>query len=112
MAYTITSYTKNKAKKLGVVDEIIPEPLGGAHWKPTEAIQTLGQVLEKHLLELGQMTSEQLKKQRHFKFASMGRVEAREPVSPFRTDAAPDPAWMQSWEQLAKSGFAGESLQS
>jgi acetyl-CoA carboxylase carboxyl transferase subunit alpha len=94
--------TADHAKKLGVVDEIIPEPLGGAHWKPTEAIATLGNVIERHLLELGQMTSEQLKRQRHQKFALMGRVEAREPVSPFRTDVAPDPAWTQTWEQLSK----------
>lgn len=103
--------TAEHAKKLGVVDEIIPEPLGGAHWKPKEAILTLGNTLEKHLLELGQMTSEQLKKHRHQKFAAMGRVEEREPVSPFRTDVAPNPDWIQSWEQFSKSGYVGESTQ-
>jgi len=103
--------TAQHAQKLGVVDEIVPEPLGGAHWKPVEAISTLADVLERHLLELSQLSSEQLKKQRHQKFAQMGRVEAREPVSPFRTDVAPNPAWMQSWEQLAQTSLAGEPSQ-
>jgi acetyl-CoA carboxylase carboxyl transferase subunit alpha len=101
--------TADNALRLGVIDEIIPEPLGGAHWKPAEAISTLGNALEKHLLELGKMSSDQLRRQRNQKFAAMGRVEAREPVSPFRTDAAPKTEWMQSWEQLSRSTtFAGD----
>ncbi|MEN9824341.1 MAG: hypothetical protein RI953_86 [Pseudomonadota bacterium] len=101
--------TADNALRLGVIDEIIPEPLGGAHWKPAEAIATLGNTLEKHLLELGKMSSDQLRRQRNQKFAAMGRVEAREPVSPFRTDAAPKTEWMQSWEQLSRSTtFAGD----
>ncbi|MEN9808919.1 MAG: hypothetical protein RLZZ488_486 [Pseudomonadota bacterium] len=101
--------TAQNALNLGVIDEIIPEPLGAAHWKPVEAINSVGDVLEKHLLELGKMSSEQLKKQRHQKFAAMGKVESREPVSPFRTEAAPVPAWTQSWEQLSKTtGFTGD----
>jgi acetyl-CoA carboxylase carboxyl transferase subunit alpha len=101
--------TADNALRLGVIDEIIPEPLGGAHWKPAEAISTLGNTLEKHLLELGKMSSDQLRRQRNQKFAAMGRVEAREPVSPFRTDAAPKTEWMQSWEQLSRSTtFAGD----
>ncbi|MEY2986515.1 MAG: hypothetical protein RJB13_36 [Pseudomonadota bacterium] len=103
--------TAQHAQKLGVVDEIVPEPLGGAHWKPVEAISTLGDILERHLLELSQLSSDQLRRQRHQKFAQMGRVEAREPVSPFRTDVAPDPAWMQSWEQLAQAGSVREPSQ-
>lgn len=102
--------TAQNALQLGVIDEIIEEPLGGAHWKPAEAIASLGNVLEKHLLELGQMSSEQLKKQRHQKFASMGRVVAREPVSPFRTEEAPNSEWMQSWEQITRiPGFSADA---
>jgi acetyl-CoA carboxylase carboxyl transferase subunit alpha len=102
--------TAQNALQLGVIDEIIAEPLGGAHWKPAEAIGSLGDVIEKHLLDLSKLSSEQLKKQRHQKFASMGRVVAREPVSPFRTEAAPKAEWMQSWEQLSHlPGFAGDT---
>jgi len=65
--------------------------------------------LKSYLLELGKMSSDQLRRQRNQKFAAMGRVEAREPVSPFRTDAAPKTEWMQSWEQLSRSTtFAGD----
>jgi acetyl-CoA carboxylase carboxyl transferase subunit alpha len=103
--------TAQNALQLGVIDEIIAEPLGGAHWKPAEAIESLGQALEKHLLELSQMSSEQLKKQRNQKFASMGRVVAREPVSPFRTEEAPNSKWMQSWEQITRiPGFAADAV--
>lgn len=95
--------TAQNAFQLGVVDEIVPEPLGGAHWKPTEAIANLGDAIEKHLLELNKLSSEQLKRQRHQKFAAMGRVETREPVSPFRTEAAPHAEWTQTWEQVTKN---------
>jgi acetyl-CoA carboxylase carboxyl transferase subunit alpha len=102
--------TAQNALQLGAIDEIIDEPLGGAHWKPAEAIASLGNVIEKHLLELSKLSSDQLKKQRHQKFAAMGQVVAREPVSPFRTEAAPNADWMQSWEQITRiPGFSADA---
>ena len=35
--------------RLGVVDEVVPEPAGGAHLNPDEAIATLGAALRRHL---------------------------------------------------------------
>src|SRR5438034_4882708 len=48
---------------LGLVDEIIPEPLGGAHNYPAAIAQTLKQQLRKHLKHLHQLsTAERLKR--------------------------------------------------
>lgn len=57
---------------LGVIDEIIPEPLGGAHRSPLSAIKAVGDALEKHLgLLQGQKN---LAKDRQEKFLAMGNT--------------------------------------
>src|SRR5687767_3232605 len=47
-------------EKLGVVDEVIPEPIGGAHNDPTQAANSLRGILQKHLGELRALTTENL----------------------------------------------------
>jgi acetyl-CoA carboxylase carboxyl transferase subunit alpha len=63
--------------KLGVVDEIIGEPFGGAHrdWKQT--FTNAGKILHKHLKELMEMPAEMLKQKRYQKFRNMGVFEER-----------------------------------
>lgn len=58
---------------LGLVDEIIPEPVGGAHRDYDLAAQNLGAVLRKHLAELRKLTPAQLCEQRYDKFRAMGK---------------------------------------
>lgn len=58
----------------GVVDEIVPEPVGGAHRDPQATIERLGDAVEKHVRELEILSPEALKKQRRDKFLSMGRA--------------------------------------
>lgn len=58
--------------RLGVVDEIIAEPEGGAHTNPSEAIQTLGAALTRHLNDLMKLTPVEVRKARERKFAAMG----------------------------------------
>jgi acetyl-CoA carboxylase carboxyl transferase subunit alpha len=41
--------TAPSALELGVIDEVIKEPLGAAHWRPKEAIERIGEALERHL---------------------------------------------------------------
>ena len=41
--------TSDKLKELAIVDEIIPEPLGGAHRHPVQMAATLKEVLSRHL---------------------------------------------------------------
>lgn len=57
---------------LKLVDEIIPEPLGGAHNDPTAAAQTLKQHLLKHLGELLALPGAERLKKRYEKFRAFG----------------------------------------
>ncbi|HKI94047.1 MAG TPA: acetyl-CoA carboxylase carboxyltransferase subunit alpha [Gemmatimonadales bacterium] len=58
---------------LGVIDEIVPEPAGGAHADPAEAQRRLGRVLETHLRELETVPPEDLLARRAEKYLAMGR---------------------------------------
>jgi acetyl-CoA carboxylase carboxyl transferase subunit alpha len=57
---------------LGIIDEILPEPIGGAHADPLKAAEILKQNLLKHLDELNQMTSQQRRELRYQKFRAIG----------------------------------------
>src|SRR3954464_13465071 len=46
--------------ELGVIDEIVPEPAGGAHADPDTAARALGKALEEHVRELERLPVEQL----------------------------------------------------
>ena len=60
--------------ELGIIDEVIPEPLGGAH-RDVEAIsRTLAASLFHHLGELRVLPPEDLLKKRYRKYRSMGEV--------------------------------------
>lgn len=58
--------------RLGLVDEIIPEPLGGAHRDPAQSAASLKAVLTRNLAELRELTPEQLRAGRYAKFRAMG----------------------------------------
>jgi acetyl-CoA carboxylase carboxyl transferase subunit alpha len=60
---------------LGLVDEIVPEPPGGAHADPPAATEALGLALERHLAELAGMPAEELLRRRAEKYLRMGRFE-------------------------------------
>src|SRR5207237_5950507 len=55
-------------KKLDVIDEVIPEPMGGAHRAPDETIDLVGRVLSEALNELSQLDADGLRKRRQDKF--------------------------------------------
>src|SRR5256714_4712857 len=57
---------------LGLVDEIIPEPLGGAHNDPAATAQTLKQHLLKHLKQLHRLSTAERLKRRYDKYRSYG----------------------------------------
>ena len=65
--------TAQDLKELGVIDEIVPEPQGGAHRRKAEAIGSAGDALERALSSLRGMDGHQLKAMRREKFLSMGR---------------------------------------
>jgi len=66
--------------KLGVIDEVVPEPLGGAHRDREVAFQNLGDALERHLAELAELPWEELPERRREKFRRLGSIEGRFPV--------------------------------
>ncbi|MEE8280226.1 MAG: acetyl-CoA carboxylase carboxyltransferase subunit alpha [Alphaproteobacteria bacterium] len=59
--------------ELEVIDEIIPEPVGGAHRKKHEMIAMLGDALEKSLLEVIDTDGGALRAARREKFLAMGK---------------------------------------
>jgi acetyl-CoA carboxylase carboxyl transferase subunit alpha len=59
--------------KLGVIDEIIPEPLGGAHRAPAEAIGAVGATVERVLDALRGLAGGELRSRRRQKFLAIGQ---------------------------------------
>ncbi len=58
--------------KFGLVDDVVPEPLGGAHWDYREAAQLLKNYLIPVIKELQQIPAQQRVEQRIEKFGKMG----------------------------------------
>jgi acetyl-CoA carboxylase carboxyl transferase subunit alpha len=59
---------------LGVIDRVVPEPLGGAHRDPARAMRALGDAIEAALIELEPLSRDALRRDRREKFLKMGRV--------------------------------------
>ncbi|OPZ70650.1 MAG: Acetyl-coenzyme A carboxylase carboxyl transferase subunit alpha [bacterium ADurb.Bin478] len=57
----------------GIIDEILPEPLGGAHRNHQRAAEEIVKQIEKHLPILNNMSPEELIEQRYRKFRSIGK---------------------------------------
>jgi acetyl-CoA carboxylase carboxyl transferase subunit alpha len=58
--------------RFGVIDEIVKEPLGGAHRDPKRMAESLKEVVEQHLRELEEMEIDEILKNRYEKFRRMG----------------------------------------
>jgi len=56
----------------GVIDEIITEPMGGAHTDPDAAAMALGDALRRHLKQLRKLKIDKLLRRREEKYLSMG----------------------------------------
>jgi acetyl-CoA carboxylase carboxyl transferase subunit alpha len=69
--------TAHQLLDLGVIDEIIPEPLGGAQMDPALAIRTVGSAIRKALVELRRLKREELPRRRFAKFRAMGQFVER-----------------------------------
>lgn len=67
--------TARDMKELGVTDEIIPEPPGGAHADPAGAAAAVGEAIERHLKELLGLTPEERRERRYRKFRALGAIE-------------------------------------
>jgi acetyl-CoA carboxylase carboxyl transferase subunit alpha len=65
--------TAKDLMELGIVDEIVPEPEGGAHVDAEGAAQLLGEVLDRELVALTQQSTKDLLEARYEKFRKMGQ---------------------------------------
>ncbi|MDO8682499.1 MAG: acetyl-CoA carboxylase carboxyltransferase subunit alpha [Armatimonadota bacterium] len=66
--------TADDALKLGVVDEIVPEPLGGAHRNLEQTARNLKGAIIKALADLSTLSGEELANARYEKFRAMGQI--------------------------------------
>ena len=64
--------TSSDLKDLGIIDEIVAEPSGGAHSNPLGAAAMLKQELIENLDLLSQISSQQRRDRRYEKFRRMG----------------------------------------
>jgi acetyl-CoA carboxylase carboxyl transferase subunit alpha len=70
----VMKLTSDDLKNLNVIDKIIPEPLGGAHWNPDEMYTTLKKALIEELNVLKGLEKSELVEKRIEKYASMGII--------------------------------------
>ncbi|WP_277983005.1 acetyl-CoA carboxylase carboxyltransferase subunit alpha [Sphingomonas faeni] len=66
--------TAQDLKAFGVIDDIVSEPLGGAHRDRATAIESLGNALSSALTDLASLAPADLRKDRQAKFLKMGRL--------------------------------------
>ena len=64
--------TATDLQELKIIDDVITEPLGGAHKDYDAAAQLLKENITKHLTELGKLSEEELKEDRYNKFRTIG----------------------------------------
>jgi acetyl-CoA carboxylase carboxyl transferase subunit alpha len=68
-------------ESLGAVDEVIPEPLGGAHNDPAKAASALKYALHKHLNDLRALDTEELLAMRYDRYRRIGKYEETLPAA-------------------------------
>lgn len=61
--------------KFGIVDEIVPEPMGGAHHDPLAVAENLKKVILKHIKELASQSPDELIASRYEKFRKIGEYQ-------------------------------------
>lgn len=66
--------TAQDLKRLGIADDVIEEPVGGAQRDPATMVARVGERLEKALDELLGTDGDEIRRQRHEKFLAMGRA--------------------------------------
>lgn len=73
-AATNMKITAQDLVKMGVVDEIVGEPIGGAHREPIQVINAAGDAIEKALKAFDDMSPEAIRQHRRDKFLAIGRT--------------------------------------
>jgi len=73
-AATNMKITAGDLIRFGVIDEIVPEPVGGAHRDPVAAIAATGTAIGHALAALSGMDRDSVRRQRREKFINIGRA--------------------------------------
>ncbi len=73
-AATNMKITAQDMVRFGIIDSVIPEPVGGAHRDPAAAIATAGEAIANALSELRGLAGDAARRQRREKFLAMGRA--------------------------------------
>jgi acetyl-CoA carboxylase carboxyl transferase subunit alpha len=71
-AATALGITSDSLKELGLIDQVIKEPLGGAHKEPDFVAKRVGDCIEKQLDELAELPVDQLLERRYQRLLSYG----------------------------------------
>jgi acetyl-CoA carboxylase carboxyl transferase subunit alpha len=72
--------TAKDLKQHGIVDEVLPEPLGGAHKEPKLAIRSVGAALDRVISGLSDAEPKALIDARHERYRRIGTIAAGEGV--------------------------------
>ena len=64
--------TADRLKKLNLIDEIVPEPVGGAHRNPEVAAESIKAALIRHLDDLEKLPTDKLRAQRNQRINGFG----------------------------------------
>ncbi|KAI5070498.1 hypothetical protein GOP47_0014841 [Adiantum capillus-veneris] len=104
--------TAHELVKLDVVDEIIPEPLGGAHSDPLTTSMNMKTVIMKHMRELLKMEPDPLLAQRVAKFRKIGSYQEGVKVDPrFKRNMKPRDAPMEMGEPKLLPSHVHQNLE-
>ncbi len=76
-AASVLKLTGEDLIKLGVIDEVIKEPLGGAHRDPEGTARNIKKTIKKYLSELKDLSEEKLLDSRYKKFRKIGQFKVR-----------------------------------
>ena len=69
----VTPFKNTDAFKLGIIDEIIPEPVGGAHRNPDAIAEDIKHTIIKNLREFENLSKDEIYDHRKSKFLKIGR---------------------------------------
>jgi len=73
-AATNMKITAQDLMRFGIIDSVVPEPVGGAHRDPAATIAAAGEAIGEALAELKGLNRETIRRQRRDKFLAIGRA--------------------------------------
>jgi acetyl-CoA carboxylase carboxyl transferase subunit alpha len=69
--------TAPRLHELGIADEVVPEPVGGAHRSPAEAIRLAGEAIDRAFASLDALSPAELRARRDARLRAIGRAAVR-----------------------------------